>query len=58
MRGTRWTGRRTAPGSLACTGLRQGEAEPYDNLNEAWFKLGEKETDAYVRAHPSEFCIR
>ena len=33
------------------------EGEPYKQLDDAWFKLGDEETDAYVGAHPSEFCI-
>jgi hypothetical protein len=31
--------------------------DPYEQLSEAWFKLGGKETDAYIRAHLSEFCM-
>jgi hypothetical protein len=34
------------------------EHDPYEQLDEAWFELGDDETDALVRAHLAEFCIR
>jgi hypothetical protein len=37
--------------------MKSYKGDPYRQLDDAWSNLGDEETDAYIREHPSEFCI-